>query len=106
MEGVVIKTVEPTVLPGKSQRCIIKVKNKKFAEINPPAPETVYEKARNAKLGAVEKAYKEIERYINENRLNNLQSKIGPITNPSQINSSSDLLTEVSKSLEAVNNYL
>jgi len=44
MEGVVIKTVEPVIIPGKGSRAIFKHKNAKFEEVNPPAPETMYEK--------------------------------------------------------------
>ena len=65
---------------GKKVRAIYKIKNKKFEEINPIAPDTIHEQKRNNKLKSIEFAYTELERYINVNRLNNLESKMGPLT--------------------------
>jgi len=100
MEGVVIKPVNSSVsIPGKRPpiRAIFKVKNEKFAEVNPKAPDTVYEKNRNQAKEALDKAYEEIDRYINENRLNNLQSKIGPLKEDSLVEASKMLCEDVFK---------
>jgi len=82
IEGIVIKTIEPVPIPGSRgvSRAIYKIKNAKFEEINPKIEETIYEKERNKGRNAVEKTYAEIERYINENRLNSVTSKVGPLT--------------------------
>eukprot|EP01118_Nematostelium_gracile_P008983 TRINITY_DN3003_c0_g1_i1.p1 TRINITY_DN3003_c0_g1~~TRINITY_DN3003_c0_g1_i1.p1 ORF type:complete len:204 (+),score=73.96 TRINITY_DN3003_c0_g1_i1:424-1035(+) len=81
MEGVVIKAVGAKVyVPGKrNQRAIYKIKNEKFEEVNPPAPLTEYEIKRNEERTGVSKALDEYTRYINENRLHSVESKIGPI---------------------------
>ncbi len=96
MEGIVVKSADPKLrFPNRQERPIFKIKNKKFAEVNPPAPETEYEKERNKKLNAVERTYNEIGRYINENRLHNLQSKIGPLGVNSNLNEVGELLAAV-----------
>jgi len=82
MEGIVIKSMNSSVtIPGKRPptRAIFKYKNEKFTEINPKPRETLYEKQRNEQKESLENFYDEISRYINENRLDNLQSKIGPV---------------------------
>jgi len=80
MEGVVIKSTEPFIPSGKNSRAIFKHKNEKFAEVNPGAPLSLFEMRKNEKIQAQNVVYEQIERYINENRLNNLISKIGRIT--------------------------
>ena len=77
-EGIVIKSVQPVFKNNK--RVIFKKKNERFAEVNPKVPMTLYEKRREEKLSAIEKAYSILERYINNNRMETLQSKIGPVT--------------------------
>ncbi len=81
MEGIVIKAVETVFMsPSKNNmRAIFKKKNPKFAEVNPKC-ETQWDKKKAEKKAAVDVVYEEIGRYINENRLNNLQSKFGPVT--------------------------
>jgi len=44
MEGIVIKHVDNVTLPGRTDRVIFKKKNANFEEVNPPAPQTDYEK--------------------------------------------------------------
>jgi len=77
-EGIVIKAVEP-VLNFTMKRRIFKQKNNKFAEVN-PKPSTTYKGKRGKQLYAEETAYEELERYINDNRMDALRSKIGEIT--------------------------
>jgi Rnl2 family RNA ligase len=87
MECIVIKAVE-TVHLGMGQRyhktdaprAIFKKKNAKFEEVNPKCPETKWDQQRRIKKEAVDTIYEEFERYINVNRLNNLESKMGPVT--------------------------
>jgi Rnl2 family RNA ligase len=82
MEGIVIKSVEPLFFPVKHKfppRAIVKKKNAKFEEVNPKC-ETQWEAARRERKTAIETLLTEVERYINVNRLNNLESKIGPVT--------------------------
>jgi hypothetical protein len=55
-------------------RAIFKKKNEKFAEINPKGEKTLYERTRDYKA-----VVRNLPRYINENRMDSLESKIGPI---------------------------
>jgi len=73
IEGVVIKQLDGKALDRK----IFKHKNAKFEEVNPKVAATKYELNRDAKGRAVNNFYEEISRYINENRLNSVRSKIG-----------------------------
>jgi Rnl2 family RNA ligase len=78
IEGVVIKSVEPSY--GRvGKREIYKHKNAKFAEVNPKVPLTLYEKKRAEEASNLQKIYEEVERYITDNRMDNLRSKIGEI---------------------------
>lgn len=81
MEGIVIKAVETVHFPVTKilPRAIFKKKNAKFAEVNPKC-ETTWEAKRRVKKEALDTIYEEIERYINVNRLHNLESKVGPVT--------------------------
>jgi len=75
-EGVVIKTIEPSyTFSGK--RRIFKKKNERFAEVNPKVEKTLYEVIRDREKENVERCYEEIDRYINDNRMDTLRSKIG-----------------------------
>lgn len=74
-EGVVIKPCEPKFFANGS-RVILKNKNPKFAEKKPK------EKVEKAPLSeAVEVELSNIEQFITENRLKNVLSKIGAVTN-------------------------
>lgn len=73
-EGIVVKTVEPHFYGHQNIRAIFKKKNEKFAEINPKGEKTLYEKTRDYKT-----VVRNLPRYINENRMISLESKIGPI---------------------------
>jgi len=79
IEGIVVKSNTFCNLSGKNARAIWKMKNAKFEEVNPPAERTKYEIDRDEKLEAEATAYQELDRYVNENRLISLQSKIGPV---------------------------
>eukprot|EP01129_Flabellula_baltica_P016885 TRINITY_DN918_c0_g2_i1.p1 TRINITY_DN918_c0_g2~~TRINITY_DN918_c0_g2_i1.p1 ORF type:complete len:349 (-),score=88.25 TRINITY_DN918_c0_g2_i1:32-1036(-) len=80
IEGVVMKCVDRMkIIPSdRGIRRILKKKNKKFEEINPKPALTLYEMERDAKRNAESKFYEDIQRYVTENRLDNLISKIGP----------------------------
>lgn len=75
----VIKAVEPTFTP-QGKRHIFKVKNAKFEEVNPKVPLTKYEQKREAEKSRIAQIYDEIERYITDNRMDTLRSKIGEVT--------------------------
>jgi len=77
IEGVVIKELCGC---GIDVRKIFKYKNAKFEEVNPKVPATKYEQKRDARAKKIENFYEELDRYINENRLNNLRSKFGEVT--------------------------
>jgi Rnl2 family RNA ligase len=94
IEGVIIKCTEPLTLPGKGrERAIFKHKNDKFAEVNPKPPLTVYEQKREEAKQAEERIYTEIERYINENRLDTVISKLGPV-NSERINEFAEFMAK------------
>eukprot|EP01119_Soliformovum_irregulare_P006110 TRINITY_DN17880_c0_g1_i1.p1 TRINITY_DN17880_c0_g1~~TRINITY_DN17880_c0_g1_i1.p1 ORF type:complete len:349 (-),score=75.66 TRINITY_DN17880_c0_g1_i1:42-1088(-) len=81
MEGVIIKAIDGQLrLKGKTNRAIFKFKNANFEEVNPPANLTIHETIRDEKVRAVEQTYNEIERYLTENRIHTLESKMGLIT--------------------------
>jgi Rnl2 family RNA ligase len=80
IEGVIIKCSEPLILPGRHDRAIFKHKNDKFAEVNPKPPMTQYERQREEAKQAEDRIYDEIPRYINENRLDTVISKLGIVT--------------------------
>ena len=107
--GVIVKSVEPT-FTKQGKRHIFKAKNAKFAEVNPKVPMTLYEKQREEARANLEKVYDEVERYcivvvgvvcmlfskqlynryINDNRMDTLRSKIGEVTSE-RINEASEL---------------
>jgi Rnl2 family RNA ligase len=74
-EGVVIKSIAPDRMPN-GDRYILKNKNAKWSEKGKKGPVTVKELPAHV-IPFVETAVS----YINENRLRNVLSKIGPITN-------------------------
>jgi Rnl2 family RNA ligase len=74
-EGVVIKSIDPDRMPN-GDRYILKNKNAKWSEKGKKGPVTVKELPAHV-IPFVETAVS----YINENRLRNVLSKIGPITN-------------------------
>jgi len=78
-EGIVVKSIEPT-FTAQGKRHIFKAKNAQFQEVNPKVPLTLYEKQREAARANLEKIYDEVERYINDNRMDTLRSKIGEVT--------------------------
>ncbi len=77
MEGVVIKTVEPQFF-GNHQRVIFKNKNEKFKErtANKKRPKKVAKELSEEEVNAINK----INEYITANRLRNVISKIGNIS--------------------------
>jgi len=73
-EGIVAKVVDGSLNP-QGLRLIFKKKNPKFAEINPECT-TKFERERDEQRKAVDTIYDEVERYINENRLMSVKSKM------------------------------
>jgi len=84
------------------------LKNDKFAEVNPKAPLTEYERIREAQRDGLQKSYDEVGRYINDNRLDTLQvilaylysplkSKIGPLSQGNLPEASAALTEDVFK---------
>ncbi|EFC46542.1 predicted protein [Naegleria gruberi] len=82
-EGVVIKPANGTVFVGS--RAIIKKKNSKFTEVNPAKDKSKRMKKQEKSVDQDEQemisnVWNEIERYLNNNRLDNVVSKVGNIT--------------------------
>lgn len=76
-EGVVIKPVEPIYIGD--DRVILKNKNEKFQEKHKENKKHVNSKS--PLRGDALEALNELQQYITENRLRNVLSKIGPVTN-------------------------
>ena len=81
-EGIVIKPADTSVWVGA--RAIIKKKNAKFTEVNPPKDKSNRQKKAQQTNNWTDMkgadAWNEIERYITENRLMNVESKVGQIS--------------------------
>eukprot|EP01099_Mayorella_cantabrigiensis_P006425 TRINITY_DN5363_c0_g1_i1.p1 TRINITY_DN5363_c0_g1~~TRINITY_DN5363_c0_g1_i1.p1 ORF type:complete len:366 (+),score=63.68 TRINITY_DN5363_c0_g1_i1:22-1098(+) len=92
IEGIIVKPVEPVVVTEFQHRLIAKIKNPKFEETNPKC-ETLWEQRRNKIKGLMEFYIQDLERYLTENRKNNLESKIGPI-NQENISQATELFVQ------------
>eukprot|EP01088_Endostelium_zonatum_P017021 TRINITY_DN483_c0_g1_i1.p2 TRINITY_DN483_c0_g1~~TRINITY_DN483_c0_g1_i1.p2 ORF type:complete len:256 (-),score=111.92 TRINITY_DN483_c0_g1_i1:131-898(-) len=75
MEGVVVKTALP-ILNDRGARLIFKIKNASFEEVNPVYKESLYDTKKKNLANAKEHVYENLERFITENRVDNLKSKM------------------------------
>jgi Rnl2 family RNA ligase len=74
-EGLVIKQLKDEVFLKTGSRAIIKSKSKSFSEKKQKAPKKPYKMPENLKP-----VYEDFYQYLNENRLNNVLSKVGTVT--------------------------
>jgi Rnl2 family RNA ligase len=74
-EGIVIKQLRDEALLRTGSRAIIKNKSKSFSEKKQKVPKKPYKMPENLKP-----IYEDFSQYLNENRLNNVLSKVGQVS--------------------------